>query len=78
VRVIVEGAGTQFCPDVVRHFRTVVFPYPVGHEVTLPDGRVGVVAGVDPADPDRPLVRVAEGDSVSEIAVGMGADAVAV
>jgi HD-GYP domain-containing protein (c-di-GMP phosphodiesterase class II) len=71
VRVIVEGAGTQFCPDVVRHFRTVVFPYPVGHEITLPDGRVGVVAGVDGDNPDRPLVRVADGGSVSEIAVDM-------
>jgi hypothetical protein len=73
VRVIVAGAGTQFCPDVVRHFRTVVFPYPVGHEITLPDRRVGVVASVDPADPDRPLVRVAEGDAVSEVAVDMAA-----
>jgi HD-GYP domain-containing protein (c-di-GMP phosphodiesterase class II) len=73
VRVIVEGAGTQFCPDVVRHFRTVVFPYPVGHEITLPDGRVGVVASVDPSDPDRPLVRVAAGDVVSEVAVDMAA-----
>jgi HD-GYP domain-containing protein (c-di-GMP phosphodiesterase class II) len=71
VRVIVEGAGTQFCPDVVRHFRTIVFPYPVGHEITLPDGRAGVVSAVDPSTPDRPLVRVAEGDSVSEIAVDM-------
>jgi HD-GYP domain-containing protein (c-di-GMP phosphodiesterase class II) len=77
VRVIVEGAGTQFCPDVVRHFRAVVFPYPVGHEITLPDGRVGVVAGVDAESPDRPVVRVAEGDSVSEITVDMGADPVA-
>ena len=71
VRVIVEGAGTQFCPDVVRHFRAIVFPYPVGHEIALPDGRAGVVSGVDPSNPDRPLVRVAEGDSVSEIAVEM-------
>jgi HD-GYP domain-containing protein (c-di-GMP phosphodiesterase class II) len=77
VRVIVEGAGTQFCPDVVRHFRAVVFPYPVGHEITLPDGRVGVVARVDAESPDRPVVRVAEGDSVSEITVDMGADPVA-
>jgi hypothetical protein len=30
-----------------------------------------VVSGVDPSDPDRPLVRVDEGGSVSEIAVAM-------
>ena len=29
VRVINDGSGTQFCPTVVRHFRSVVFPYPV-------------------------------------------------
>ena len=45
VRVIREGTGTQFCPNVVRHFRAVVMPYPVGHEIELPDGRVGVVVG---------------------------------
>jgi HD-GYP domain-containing protein (c-di-GMP phosphodiesterase class II) len=73
VRVIAEGSGSQFCPVVVGHFRTVVFPYPVGHEITLPDGRVGVVSGVDAADPERPLVRVAEGASVSEVAVDMAA-----
>jgi HD-GYP domain-containing protein (c-di-GMP phosphodiesterase class II) len=75
VRVIADGSGTQFCPAVVSHFRAVVFPYPVGHEVTLPDGRVGVVSGVDPGDPERPLVRVADGGSVSEVAVDMTAAA---
>ena len=33
-------AGTQSCSEVVRHFRAVVIPYPVGHEVVLPDGTV--------------------------------------
>jgi HD-GYP domain-containing protein (c-di-GMP phosphodiesterase class II) len=73
VRVIAEGAGAQFCPTVVSHFRSVVFPYPVGHEITLPDGRVGVVAGVDAASPERPVVRVIEGGSVTEVAVDMTA-----
>ena len=54
VGIIRQGAGTQFCSEVVRHFRAVVMPYPVGHEVVLPDGRRGVVAAVDPLDPDRP------------------------
>ena len=54
VRVIREGTGTQFCPTIVRHFRAVVMPYPVGHEIELPDGRTGVVSSVDIDDPDVP------------------------
>ncbi len=74
VRVIVDGTGTQFCPNVVRHFRTIVFPYPVGREVVLPDGRVGVVARVDAACPEQPVVRVASADgSVSEVVADMAA-----
>jgi len=73
VEIIREGAGTQFCPDVVRHFRAVVMPYPVGHEVVLPDGRKGVVAAVDPLAPDRPTVRVPRGRTVDEVAVDMTA-----
>jgi HD-GYP domain-containing protein (c-di-GMP phosphodiesterase class II) len=76
VRVVNEGSGTQFCPTVVGHFRSVVFPYPVGHEIPLPDGRVGVVAGVDPEHPERPRVRVTGADgSVDELAVDMAAGA---
>ena len=41
VKVIRSGTGTGFCPNVVRAFRAVVMPYPVGHEIKLPDGRVG-------------------------------------
>ena len=58
VKVIRAGAGTGFCPNVVRAFRAVVMPYPVGHEIKLPDGRVGVVSHVDIAEPDVPTVRV--------------------
>ena len=50
--------GTAFDPAVVKVFRRVVMPYPVGTEVTLPDGRIGVVADVDTARPDEPVVRV--------------------
>ena len=73
VRIIRKGAGTQFCADVVRHFRAVVMPYPVGHEIVLPDGRAGVVASVDPLDPDRPTVRVPHGRTVDELQVDMTA-----
>jgi HD-GYP domain-containing protein (c-di-GMP phosphodiesterase class II) len=71
VRIIREGEGTQFCPEVVRHFRSIVFPYPVGHEIRLPDGNVGVVAHVDPRAPEIPLVRVLTRRGVDEIPVDM-------
>ena len=73
VRIIAEGAGTQFCPDVVGHFRAVVMPYPVGHDVVLPDGRKGVVVSVDARHPDRPLVRVPAGRDWEEVEVDMAA-----
>ena len=71
VRVIREGSGTQFCPTIVRHFRAVVMPYPVGHEITLPDGRTGVVSAVDIDDPDVPTVRVLGEAGVDEFTVDM-------
>ena len=58
VKVIRSGTGTGFCPNVVRAFRAVVMPYPVGHEIKLPDGRTAVVARVDTSEPDVPTVRV--------------------
>jgi HD-GYP domain-containing protein (c-di-GMP phosphodiesterase class II) len=75
VRVIREGTGSQFCPAIVRHFRAVVMPYPVGHEITLPDGRTGVVAAVDIEAPETPTVRVAGASGVEEFAVDMTAPA---
>jgi HD-GYP domain-containing protein (c-di-GMP phosphodiesterase class II) len=71
VKIIRDGAGTQFCTDVVRHFRAVVMPYPVGHEVVTPDGRTGVVASVNPLDPDRPIVRLPAGRGTAEEQVDM-------
>ena len=72
VNVIRSGAGAQFCTNVVRHFRAVVMPFPVGHEITLPDGRTGVVASVDPCDPDTPTVRVRNNDgTIDELTVAM-------
>ena len=73
VRVIREGSGSQFCPNVVRHFRAVVMPYPVGHEVKLPDGRVGVVSAVDTDEPDSPTVRVKSDAGIDEFVVDMAA-----
>ena len=71
VRVIRDGSGSQFCPNVVRHFRAVVMPYPVGHEVKLPDGRLGVVSAVDTNEPDSPTVRVNTDAGIDEFVVDM-------
>ena len=46
---------------------------PVGHQVTLPDGRRGVVGALDPHDPDRPTVRVPEGRAYAEVKADMTA-----
>jgi HD-GYP domain-containing protein (c-di-GMP phosphodiesterase class II) len=58
VRVIAQGEGRAFDPAMVGVFRRIVMPYPVGTEVRLPDGRLGVVAAADPDRPHEPLVRV--------------------
>jgi HD-GYP domain-containing protein (c-di-GMP phosphodiesterase class II) len=58
VREIAAGEGRAFDPAMVGVFRRIVMPYPVGTEVQLPDGRVGVVAAADPDRPHEPLVRV--------------------
>jgi HD-GYP domain-containing protein (c-di-GMP phosphodiesterase class II) len=71
VGAIREGAGVKFDDDVVRHFRAIVMPYPVGHEIVLPDGRTGVVAEVDPAAPEQPRVRVREGEEIVELTIDM-------
>jgi HD-GYP domain-containing protein (c-di-GMP phosphodiesterase class II) len=57
VRIVREGAGSQFDPAVVQHFLHVAMPYPVGYTITLPDGQVGVVVAVDPEQPERPVLR---------------------
>jgi HD-GYP domain-containing protein (c-di-GMP phosphodiesterase class II) len=74
VQMIRDGAGTAFCADVVRHFGAIVMPYPLGHEIRLPDGRTGVVSSVDRAEPDRPTVRVRSGGgAIEEFVVDMAA-----
>jgi HD-GYP domain-containing protein (c-di-GMP phosphodiesterase class II) len=55
---IAAGSGTMYDPEVVEVFMKLVVPYPVGSEVTLPDGRVGVVTDVPPDKPDCPVVRL--------------------
>jgi HD-GYP domain-containing protein (c-di-GMP phosphodiesterase class II) len=66
-QAVVDGAGTAFDPSVVEAFQAVVARHPLGTDVTLPDGRVGVVSDVDLAAPLNPTVRVYEGSSVVEL-----------
>jgi HD domain len=58
VRAIEAGAGAQFDPSLVAHFRELVPPYPLGHPVRLPDGREGVVVSLAAADRLHPTVRL--------------------
>ena len=58
LRVVRLGRGTAFDPEVVDVLHAVVVPYPVGTTLVLDDHVEGVVVSVDPADPERPWVRV--------------------
>ena len=60
--IIVQGAGTDFDPEVAAVFRRLVHRFPVGSEITLADGSRGVVAAVDADDPQRPTVRLPSGE----------------
>jgi hypothetical protein len=55
---IEQGAGADFDPSLVAHFQALMPPYPVGHELTLPDLRSAVVVALPPGDALRPTVRV--------------------
>ena len=69
VRLVREGAGTQFDPEVVAAFCHVVLPFPPGQEIEAPDGRIGVVVDADPERPEAPLVRLplADGEGFEEV-----------
>jgi HD-GYP domain-containing protein (c-di-GMP phosphodiesterase class II) len=57
VRMIREGAGTQFDEDIVEHFLRIAMPYPIGYTITLADGITGAFTGVDPEEPEYPVIR---------------------
>ncbi|MGA2927358.1 MAG: HD-GYP domain-containing protein [Solirubrobacteraceae bacterium] len=61
VRVIRDGSGRGFDPDIVEVFSRLVAPFPPGVEVELEDGRLGIVVSVPEADLDRPVVRIVFG-----------------
>ena len=53
-----RSRGVQFARDVVDSLLRVVAPYPIGTAVRLTTGEVGVVAGLLPGEPYRPIVRI--------------------
>ncbi len=70
VRLIREGAGSQFDERVVEHFLRVAMPYPIGYTITMADATPGAVVGVDPEEPEYPVVRYREaGGRLTEAAM---------
>jgi HD-GYP domain-containing protein (c-di-GMP phosphodiesterase class II) len=69
VQAVRDGSGSLFDPEMVTIFRRTVAPYPPGSEITLPDGRVGVVAEVKMTRPERPLVRIPTPSGAEEVVV---------
>lgn len=57
-KMIIEGAGKNFDPTLVKSFIDRVSPYPVGYTLKLPDGRIGVVAKNYRGRPFNPTVRI--------------------
>jgi HD-GYP domain-containing protein (c-di-GMP phosphodiesterase class II) len=57
-RIVAEGSGTAFDPEVVTVFQHLVAPYPPGSEIVLDDGRRGVVVSVPETRFGQPLVRI--------------------
>jgi len=81
VQTVIGLAGDQLNRDAVEIFRSVVAPYPVCSEVVFLTGAHancrGVVASVDPAHLDRPVVRIitsASGGKVEPFEVDLRKD----
>ena len=58
VKLIQDGTGTHFDPEVVEIFNKIVLPFPPGVEVELADGRQALVVEADYHAPYEPTVRV--------------------
>ena len=66
VKLIQDGAGTHFDPEVVDIFNKVVLPFPPGMQVELIDGRRALVVEADVHAPFRPTVRIENDNGVIE------------
>jgi len=63
VRIILDGSDVGFDPFIVRVFSRLVAPFPPGVEVTLEDGRRGIVVSAPEGELDRPVVRIIDDPS---------------
>lgn len=55
-----QNEGPQFDPEIYDRFLDLITPYPIGQEVTLDDGRRGVVCDLKEGVRYRPVVRILE------------------
>lgn len=58
LELLFSGAGTLFDRKMVDTFSRTVAIYPPGLEVTLNEGRTGIISAVNQSMPSRPRVRV--------------------
>ncbi|MGN0666428.1 MAG: HD-GYP domain-containing protein [Huintestinicola sp.] len=67
IEFIMGGYGTHFDTKIVDAFLRKVAPYPVGSEVNLSNGMVGVVIKNYPDQPLRPILNVKGQDNVFDL-----------
>ncbi|MFB6346666.1 MAG: HD-GYP domain-containing protein [bacterium] len=58
VMKLMQQEGPHFDPMIYERYLTLIMPYPGGQEVSLSDGRRGVVCEVDSDSPHYPKVRI--------------------
>lgn len=66
ITAISQGARGHFDPSLIEHFTRLVLPFPIGHMVTLDDGRPAVIVRVNAASRLRPTVRAINADGTTE------------
>ncbi len=63
---LLAESDKRFDPEIVEIFRKSVPFYPNGCMVKLSDGKMGVIVGQNPGTPQRPVVRILEGEDVTK------------
>ncbi len=62
IEVIYTGSGSLYDKEKIEVFRDKVAMYPIGVSVKLHSGEVGIVVGINPSCPQRPIIRIIEGE----------------
>jgi HD-GYP domain-containing protein (c-di-GMP phosphodiesterase class II) len=60
IEVIYTGSGTLYDKEKIEIFRDKVAMYPIGVSVKLHSGEGGIVVGINPSCPQRPIIRIVE------------------